>query len=1114
MAFTVGEYQDVFLEEADEQLQELNQNLLKLEKNHRNIDSINNIFRAAHSLKSSAAFVGLNELSDLAHNMENLLQGLRDRTMEVTPEIIDILFQCFDVINSIIESVSVGEEPRRDLKGIIKKIETAYENSKKIRKSDSDVSGEEKAQSVEEEKKEEDKQKVEKKEEDKKAYKSAYNQDEKRAIIAGLKSGKLCCEIDVYVEPSAQMRWVKVQLVINNLEQNSDVIKTIPPVDEIRDDWDDEFFKVVLLTDQTPEEIKKSCEIDQINRVDMRNISLSRKKDKLALKFSGKETIIHEISEEESVLREMKEIVEGEGVSLDEERFELNEDENKKEERKTAILKSVKVSVDKLDLLLNNVGELVIANSGFFKLFEEIKTAEIEKSVVNEFKNRMDQMARIAKDLQGGIMKTRMVPIGQVFSRFNRLVRDLAKEFNKKVKLEIKGEETELDKKVIDAIGEPLIHLIRNSIDHGIEPLEERKRLGKAEEATVTLNAYQGGNQIIVEVGDDGKGLDVNKIKKIAVDKGFTTPELLSNMDEEDIFNFIFSPGFSTADVITDISGRGVGMNVVREIISELSGSVRIETEPGMGTKFELTFPLTLAIIPAIMVKVSDEMYAIPLADVIETVKISCNDITTIEAREVVNLRGEILSLLRLDEFVGTESDLKDGKEKIPVVVVGYGNRKIGVVVDYLVGKQEIVIKSLEENYTSIDGLSGASILGDGNICLILDIASMINKVISDEEKFFKRRKSERLFVEPEMKETLGVSAGKKKQQEGKSDFISFDVDDTGTGELPVKSEEKKPLPEPSTKEKLPAPEPAPRGHKEKPAEPVIFDSSKKETPSSEIKEDIIFKKEEAPKKEGQGEPASPEELHDEKPSPGEIEAGGSGEDDDVTRKIKDTLADFRKELEENIRDVDEKDDYLMNTLNIEDGDMDRISMVMNVGIANAAESLSRIIDKEISISIPEVRVIPVKSIPESLGEIDTVYIGVHMPIIGDIKGSILFSLSDESGFQLIDMLYGPVDKKTSKLDEDGESALVEVTNIVGSSVINTISDKINLPVRPDVPTLIHDYIQSTIDSIIIENNITDEYALYMDTVFFYQDNSILGKMLILAETESLKKIIEKLRNA
>ena len=722
MAFTLGEYQDIFLEEADEQLQELNQNLLQLEQNPEAGEIINNIFRAAHSLKSSAAFVGLNSLSDLAHKMENLLQGIRDKSLNVTPEIVEVLFRCFDVISNVIGTVSAGEEPTQDMSGIISDLE-------KVR-GDKGAAAPAKSAPVRDARGEES------------GFKTEFNAEERRAIKRGLESGMSCCELTVFIEKSALMKSLKARLVINNLEQISEVVKTLPSIESLGHEDEIDVFRVILLSDHNIDYLRRACDVDQIMRVDMREISLKKQDDKLILRFHNTETLAEEKAGEEAkrepvIARSPEKAVdpldiEGQDEEEDEEEEKVVDDK-KKVDKKLGALKTVKVSVDKLDQLLNNVGELVISNSGFFKLYEEMRKQGYSKTIINEFKNRMEQMSRIAKDLQSGIMKTRMVPIGGVFTRFQRLVRDLNKEFNKNVQLKILGEETELDKKVIDAIGEPLMHLIRNAIDHGIEETGERRKYGKPEMAIVTLNAYQGGNQIIVEVSDDGRGLNLEEIKRTAVKNGLAAPEMIANMDSEDIYNFIFSPGFSTKQVVTDISGRGVGMNVVKEIVSELNGNVTIETEPSMGTRFVMAFPLTLAIIPAIMVKVVREMYAIPLSDVIETIKIATNDIQTIEGHEVINLRGEILSLLRLNRFMRIKSALGPD-QKIPVVVVGYGNRKIGLMVDYLEGKQEIVIKSLEQNYKTVEGLAGASILGDGSICLILDISSMMNKVITEQE--------------------------------------------------------------------------------------------------------------------------------------------------------------------------------------------------------------------------------------------------------------------------------------------------------------------------------------------------------------------------------------------
>ncbi len=1063
MAFTLGEYQDIFLEEADEQLQELNQNLLELERNPQATDIINNIFRAAHSLKSSAAFVGLHGLSELAHKMENLLQGIRDKTLSTTPEIIEVLFRCFDTINNIIAAVSSGEEPKQDLSGIIAEIErvgaaktAAASSSKTIQKTQAEEEAETKPQ-----------QKID------------FSPEERKAIKKGLESGMSCCELTVFIDKNALMKTLKARLIIANLEHISEVIKTVPSLEALEGDVDVDVIRVILLTDQSMDDIKKACDVDQVVRLDAREISLTRKDNQLILKFHAPETL----AEEQALEMPQPEIAPAAQISGNEELHEAeihDEEEDEQEkitedrskvERKISTLKTVKVSVDKLDQLLNNVGELVISNSGFYKLYEELRKRSFDKSVINEFKNRMEQMSRIAKDLQSGIMKTRMVPIGGVFSRFQRLVRDLNREFGKKVQLKIIGEETELDKKVIDAIGEPLMHLIRNAVDHGIEDAAERKKLGKNEIATVTLNAYQGGNQIFVEVSDDGRGLDLEEIKKTAIKNNLATPEMIANMDREDIYNFIFNPGFSTKKEITDISGRGVGMNVVKEIVSELNGNVQIETEPGMGTRFVMAFPLTLAIIPAIMVKINREMYAVPLSDVIETIKISTDEIQTIEGHEVINLRGEILSLLRLNRFFKIRSSLAPD-QKIPVVVVGFGNRKIGLMVDDLEGKQEIVIKSLEQNYRTVEGLAGASILGDGSICLILDISSMMNKVMTeqdilqehDEQDYFDYEKE--YGVKKEEPVLAGVTAEAKR---GEAAAVSAK---TG-GEPAIVSERVSPrTSEPSVPVKAKA-------------EPI------------ELEEDFtIISEETVPEKPQTRKPA---ELSDE----------------EIEKRVKETLHKFKDELRENIEDTLAKAkplDHIKEALKMDDDDLDRVRILANTGITHAAENLSKILGRRIDLSIPDVRFIRIDKIPETIGSIDSVYIGVYVPFMGTINGTILFSFNEENGFDLIDTLWGTETGKTRELTEDGESALKELGNIVGSSVINVIADKLSMAIKPSVPTVTHDYMQATLDSILVMHSVKSDYALIMETDFYYGDDRIIGNMLVLPDTDSLKIIVEKLR--
>ena len=1024
MGFSLGEYQDMFLEEADELLQELNQNLLKLENDPSDDEIINNIFRAAHSLKSSAAFVGLTDLSNLAHKMENLLQGIRDKVMKVTPAIVDVLFQCFDVINDVIREVSSGNPPSKDFSSLVKKIDSVGNQG----------SQEEKKEAIEAK-------------ETPTTKKIQLSANIIKDIRDGINNGLSCCEIAITLDPDAAMKSLKVQLVLTNLEKIADILVTIPTIEEVSMPEFDNRVQIILLTNATVEELKKACEVDQVNRIDLRKIELVKKDNKIALKYHERETLFEEKPQTEMKKPEIVEDI----ISEEEEKDDIII--RSKDDKKTLQLRTVKVSVEKLDQLLNNVGELVIANSGFYKLYEEMRRLNIDKSIINEFKNRMEQMSRIAKDLQSGIMKTRMVPIGQVFSRFNRLVRDLAKEFDKKVVLEIKGEETELDKKVIDVIGEPLMHLIRNAVDHGIESAEERRQQKKPEIATITLNAYQGGNQIFVEVSDDGRGLDLKKIKAKAIERGLATPEMLANMDKDEIYNFIFTPGFSTSDVVTDISGRGVGMNVVQETVNELNGSVAIESEPGMGTRFILGFPLTLAIIPAIMVRVQRELYAIPLSDVIETIKILPDEITTIEGHEVINLRGEILSLIRLNNFVGIESNLAHN-ERMPVVIVGYGNRKIGIVVDLLEGKQEIVIKSLEQNYRTVAGLAGASILGDGSICLILDISSMINKVIMQQDTFSFREKQRVLGAKQATVEVVKAEATAREER----------VKET------IDTQSKKEIRQALIEKEMP------------------------------IKEDIVFKKE----------PEEIVEVEEYKEHSKDLELGM---DDVIEKKVQGALEEFKTELKEKIKTTLGKNDEIYQKLGISDDDLAKVQVLANVGITDAAESLSKIINRRVDLSIPDVSVLAIESIPQSLGDVDSVYLGVYMPIVGQINGTILFSLREDSGYELVDMLLGLPQGSTHSLTEDGESVLKEVTNIVGSAVVNAFADKIEMAIKPTVPSVVHDYMQSILDSILAFHTAENEYALVMDTEFFHQDDRVIGKLLIMPTTSSLATIVERLRN-
>jgi two-component system chemotaxis sensor kinase CheA len=380
------------------------------------------------------------------------------------------------------------------------------------------------------------------------------------------------------------------------------------------------------------------------------------------------------------------------------------------------------VDHEKLDRLMELIGELIINRNRFSMMARQLESINIPEvgSIAQNLTETTYAMARISDDLQDTIMKVRMVPVASVFSRFPRLVRDLSRKSGKEVELLMEGDETELDKSVVEVIGDPLVHLIRNSVDHGVEPEEVRREQGKAPKGRVWLRAFYKGNSVAIEVEDDGKGIDPEKMREVAVRKGIITPEEARQLDERESMELIFAPGFSSAEVVTDISGRGVGMDVVRTNIKTLKGSINISSEVGKGTKFTLSLPLTLAIIDALMVNVDSETFAIPLDAVSETTKIESERLTDVKGRKAVTLRGEVLGIVSLAEFLGL-ADNMDKQELLNVVVIQDNERRLGLVVDHLLERQEVVIKPLGSYLGDIKGISGATIMGDGSVILILD---------------------------------------------------------------------------------------------------------------------------------------------------------------------------------------------------------------------------------------------------------------------------------------------------------------------------------------------------------------------------------------------------------
>lgn len=677
MKMDMSQYLDVFLEESKEHLEGLNQRLLDLEKSTEDISTLNEIFRAAHTLKGMSSTMGFEDLADLTHHMENVLSDLKERVLKVDGSVVDVLFQCFDRIQLLIdqiESTNSGQMDNSDLVAVLENIKSGKYEAASISEKEIPAAEEISPSSMEN---------------------SAgndvsfnFNQYDITVLKEAISRGFRIYYIKIEVEKECLMKAVRAFMVCRALEEDSEIIKAIPSAQEIEEGAFEGEFELFV-----------TC---QVNLADIEerlsNISEVRVKE-------IKEIDLSSIT----------------GSTADKAPANDNTEESKKEEQAAnkkiqKTRQTVRVDIDRLDNLMNLVGELVMHKGRLEQIGASNKIADLNETI--------EQIDRISTDLQSVVMKVRMVPIEQVFNRFPRMVRDLAKDLKKEVEFIIEGKETELDRTVIDEIGDPLVHLLRNAIDHGLESPQIREQNGKAQQGTLILRARHEGNNVYIEVEDDGAGVNTARILEKAVEKGIINSREAEQMSQEDAIALLFSSGFSTAYNVTDISGRGVGLDVVKSKIESLSGEIFVDSTPGKGTRFKIKLPLTLAIIQALMISVRDEIYAVPLSSVDETTLINKNDIKMVQNQEVIMLRGTVLPLFRLKSLLNIPGEVSE-EEDMYVVVVRKAEKQIGLVVDTLIGQQEIVIKSLGKILSGIPGLAGAIVAGDGNVRLILDIATL-----------------------------------------------------------------------------------------------------------------------------------------------------------------------------------------------------------------------------------------------------------------------------------------------------------------------------------------------------------------------------------------------------
>ncbi|MDO7817995.1 chemotaxis histidine kinase/response regulator CheAY2 [Helicobacter pylori] len=683
------EIMEDFLIEAFEMNEQLDQDLVELEHNPEDLDLLNRIFRVAHTIKGSSSFLNLNILTQLTHNMEDVLNRARKGEIKITPDIMDVVLRSIDLMKTLL--VTIRDTGSDTNNGKENEIEEVVKKLQAITSQNLEGAKERTKETPQKENKEEAK-------EENKENKAKAPTAENPAS-----DNPLADEPDLdYTNMSAEEVEAEIERLLN-----------------------------------------KRQEADKERRAQKKQEA--KPKQEVAPAKETPKTETPKAPKTETKAKAKADTEENKAPSI-------------------GVEQTVRVDVRRLDHLMNLIGELVLGKNRLIRIYSDVEERYDGEKFLEELNQVVSSISAVTTDLQLAVMKTRMQPVGKVFNKFPRMVRDLSRELGKSIELIIEGEETELDKSIVEEIGDPLIHIIRNSCDHGIEPLEERRRLNKPETGKVQLSAYNEGNHIVIKISDDGKGLDPVMLKEKAIEKGVISERDAEGMSDREAFNLIFKPGFSTAKVVSNVSGRGVGMDVVKTNIEKLNGIIEIDSEVGVGTTQKLKIPLTLAIIQALLVGVQEEYYAIPLSSVLETVRISQDEIYTVDGKSVLRLRDEVLSLVRLSDIFKVDAILESNSD-VYVVIIGLADQKIGVIVDYLIGQEEVVIKSLGYYLKNTRGIAGATVRGDGKITLIVDVGAMMDMA-----------KSIKVNITTLMNESENT-----KSKNSPSDYIVLAIDDSST---------------------------------------------------------------------------------------------------------------------------------------------------------------------------------------------------------------------------------------------------------------------------------------------------------------------------------------------
>ncbi|RWZ60473.1 chemotaxis protein CheA [Halobacillus fulvus] len=659
-------YLEIFIDESKEHLQAINDHLLKLEQSPGDLKIVNEIFRSAHTLKGMSATMGYQDLSSLTHQMENVLDGVRNEQIIVDASMLDVVFDAVDDLEAMVMDIAGGGAGNRDVEQVVALLHAI--------ESGDEPTGSPTTQDIHTKKQME------------------VDQFTLTVLEQSREQGLHNYNVEVRLREDCLLKAARVYMVFEVLEQLGEVVQSEPSVEQLENEEFGLTFSVLLVTGENEGEVKdRILKVSEIEEVHVNEFSAAPPAAQPS----------------ESIIQPEESPVETENTKADQE----------SPEKKQVANKTIRINIDRLDMLMNLFEELVIDRARLEQISQDLKHGELQETV--------ERMSRISGDLQSIILNMRMVPVEQVFNRFPRMVRQLSRDLDKQVDLTVVGAETELDRTVIDEIGDPLVHLIRNALDHGIESPEQRESKGKPPTGSLELKAYHSGNHVFIEITDDGGGINKEKVVSKAIANGVVTEEQAQGFNDQQIFELIMASGFSTADTISDVSGRGVGLDVVKNTIESLGGTITIDSELDKGSIFSIQLPLTLSIISVMLVEVQSEKYAIPLSSIIETAIVKKEDILHAHNKKVIDFRGKVVPLVFIKDVFDVPETLEE-EEHYSVVIVRKGNKMAALVVNSFIGQQEVVLKSLGEYLSGVFAISGATILGDGQVALILDSNALI----------------------------------------------------------------------------------------------------------------------------------------------------------------------------------------------------------------------------------------------------------------------------------------------------------------------------------------------------------------------------------------------------